>query len=102
MTLLLDARHVRRRRSRLLLAPVAIAFSLTFVLASVAVYAGWVPAGTVPGGTDTATLLLLVPLAALMLAIIAEVIRHEVGAAEPQPEPRRTAAAAWRPGDREG
>jgi hypothetical protein len=92
----------RRRntlRRRVGLAPAAIAFSLTFAVAGISILLGWIPADEVPGGTGTTVLLLLVPLATLLLGIVAEVVRHEVGghtalAVPPVP--------AWEPGVREG
>lgn len=93
-------RKTRRRFPRPGLAPVVIAFSLTLALAGISVFAFWLPAGLVPGGTVTSILLLLVPLATLLFGIVAEVVRHEIGGRAALVV--RPHTPAWEPGVREG
>ncbi|WP_417308165.1 hypothetical protein [Devosia sp.] len=94
----------RRRKLRIaaLTSATAISFSLTFVLAGVALLFGLAPSPEVMfgGKVDTAVLLLFVPLCALTLAMLVEVSRTivrgipEVGT--------RAAAREWHPGSGEG
>ena len=88
-----------------LAAVMAISFSLTFVLMSVAMLAGVLPpaiaALSMP--IDLGVLLLIVPLTALVLAILAEAFRAAIGGV-PSPRVRRTVTALsdWQPGRGEG
>lgn len=78
----------------------AISFSLTFVAVSVALLTGLLPPAfdAIRLPVDLGVLLLIVPLCALVFAIVAEVLRSAISDA------RRPAvdAAAWRPGRGEG
>lgn len=90
-----------------LMAAAAISFSLTFVAAGLAILFGLVPPVSVPGiaSLDLAVLLLLVPLCALMLSILVEVVRLALSQGSlPGHSLVRTASAgrAWRPGTGEG
>ena len=95
-----------RRRHPLLVAA-AISFSLTFVGAGVALLLDLVPFRPLPGLMDTeaSMVLLLVPLCALLLALLVEVVRAVlVGGPDdrPAPAPAPNPPAAWRPGSGEG
>jgi uncharacterized membrane protein YidH (DUF202 family) len=83
----------------------AISFSLTFVLMSVALLAGVMPQSfaALPMPVDLGVLLLMVPLCALVLAIMAEALRAAMQGV-PSGKARRTATALsqWRPGHGEG
>jgi hypothetical protein len=82
----------------------AISFSLTFVIVSVALLAGLLPATLTAGlPVDLGVLLLIVPLSALVLAITGETL-HAALRGVPDTRVRRTAIAlsGWRPGSREG
>ncbi len=88
-----------------LAAVTAISFSLTFVLMSVAMLAGILPpaifALSMP--VDLGVLLLMVPLTALVLAILAEAFRTAIGGVPSPRAPRTvTALSDWRPGRGEG
>ena|SRR6218665_1328807 len=97
-----------KTRYRALTSATVIAFSLTFVGAGVALLAGMLPANAeamtgAAGSVDTGVVLLLVPLCALVLAILFEAtrlaLRGPVRIAEPRPAP---ALSAWTPGHGEG
>jgi len=93
-----------KRRS--LFATSVISFSLTFVGVGLAVLAGYLPTrqALLTGKIDAEVVLLFVPLAALVFAIVAEAIR--IAAKGPLlPGARRRAAAPlsdWTPGHGEG
>ena len=83
----------------------AISFSLTFVGAGVAQLLGWIPAEMMlfEGQVDTAVVLLVVPLCALLLAILAEAMRATLSGNLQPPEPRpQGQLTAWKPGHGEG
>ncbi len=90
-----------------LMATAAISFSLTFVVAGLAILFGLVPPLAIPGmaSLDLAVLLLVVPLCALMATLLVEVVRLGFtqgtlpgqGLLAPARSPR-----AWRPGTGEG
>src|SRR5687767_9428888 len=83
----------------------AISFSPTFVLMSVALLAGVMPQSfaALPMPVDLGVLLLMVPLCALVLAIMAEALRAAMQGV-PAGKARRTVTALsqWRPGHGEG
>src|SRR5262245_23519265 len=84
----------------------AISFSLTFVGVSLALLAGVLPQkfASLDMPVDMGVVLLLVPLCALVLAMMAEVLRAAARGALPK-RPVRTASALireWRPGNGEG
>jgi hypothetical protein len=83
----------------------AISFSLTFVGMSVALLAGMLPpsfAG-LAAPVDLGVLLLVVPLCALVLAMMAEVLRAAIrGLPRTRPVRNATTLSAWQPGQGEG
>jgi hypothetical protein len=82
----------------------AIGFSLTFVLVSFALLVGVLPptVAALPGPVDLGVLLLMVPLCALTLAMMVEVLRAAFSGS-PQKRTRTvTALSDWRPGHGEG
>jgi hypothetical protein len=82
-------------------ATTVIAFSLTFVVAGVALLLGIIPPRTITGAgeIDTAVVLLTVPLCALLLAILVEVVRSIVREGLQTPKPRQSnPLSAWKPG----
>lgn len=101
-------RHRRIRLKQLfanpLTAATAISFSLTFVGAGVALLLGLVPESLSFGGMalDTGVVLLIVPLSALMLAILFEatiaIFRDSSGPAAAD----HHRLGAWKPGEGEG
>lgn len=86
-----------------------IAFSLTFVLAGIALLLGYLPETTsflkTPSGAsiDTGVVILVVPLVALVIAILVEAIRlawlGPIKFDTPRPAPSLT---GWKPGHGEG
>jgi hypothetical protein len=83
----------------------AISFSLTFVGVSIALLTGFLPPAVVPLAmpVDLGVLLLIVPLTALVLAILAEAFRGALRGVPEAPAPRTvTALSDWRPGHGEG
>ena len=81
-----------------------IAFSLAFFAGGLALLFGLapVPAAALPG-IDLGVLVLMVPLCALTLAIVLEVLRAAVSGLPRVQPPRLTAALSdWRPGHNEG
>ena len=83
----------------------AISFSLTFVAVSLALLAGLLPArvATLGGTVDTGVVLLFLPLCALALALIAEVLRAVVKGQLLSGSVRRAPPLSrWRPGNGEG
>lgn len=88
-----------------LTAAAAISFSLTFVGAGIALLLGLVPSAAIVGTTevDTGVVLLLVPLCALLLAILVEVVRSTLREGLTAPKARQpNPLAAWKPGHGEG
>jgi hypothetical protein len=86
-------------------AATAISFSLTFVVAGIALLLGIVPPRSITGAgeIDTAVVLLFVPLCALLLAILVEVVRSVLREGLQAPKPRNTSPlSAWKPGNGEG
>lgn len=86
-------------------AAAAISFSLTFLAAGVALLVGVIPSRVIIGmnEVDVGVVLLFVPLCALLLAIIVEVVRSIMRDGVSQPAPRRASSLdAWKPGTREG
>lgn len=83
-----------------LISVVAISFSLTFVAVSLAFLAGVLPAQfTTLGGIDTAVMLLFLPLCALAVAIVVEVIRAAAtGPLRSGPVRHMPPLSAWQPG----
>ena len=83
---------------------IAIAFSLAFFAGGLALLFGLLPlpAANLPS-VDLAVLVLMVPLCALTLAIVVEVLRAAISGL-PRVQPPRLAAALsdWRPGNGEG
>jgi hypothetical protein len=82
----------------------AIAFSLTFVLVSFALLVGVLPPtfAALPGPVDLGVLLLMVPLCALTLAIMVEVLRAALSGSHQKRTRTITALSDWRPGHGEG
>ena len=83
----------------------AISFSLTFVVVSIALLTGMLPPGLVALAmpVDLGVLLLIVPLTALVLAILAEAFRGALRGVPTTHTPRTvTALSDWRPGHGEG
>lgn len=88
-----------------LTAAAAISFSLTFVGAGIALLLGIIPSGTIVGASqvDTGVVVLFVPLCALLLAILVEVVRSTLRDGLSAPKPRQpNPLAAWKPGHGEG
>lgn len=86
-------------------ATTAIAFSLTFVGAGLAVLLGFIPPRVIIGAEqiDTAVVLLFVPLCALILAILFEATRSTLRDGLQAPRPRQSnPLSAWKPGHGEG
>lgn len=83
----------------------SIAFSLTFFAGGLALLFGLIPTSiaSVAPSVDLAVLVLMVPLCALTLMIIAEALRAAMSGV-PRVQPPRLAAALseWRPGRGEG
>jgi hypothetical protein len=82
----------------------AIGFSFTFVLVSIALLVGVLPPtiAALPMPVDLGVLLLMVPLCALTLAMMLEVLRAALSGS-PRRRPRTiTALNDWRPGHGEG
>ncbi len=96
-------RTIRRLFSNPLSAATAISFSLTFVGAGIALLLGYLPPSLPLGGeaVETGVVLLVVPLFALMLAILVEVTRSVLQETAPTPR-RENPLAAWKPGQGEG
>lgn len=100
----------RRRRLRRLLAnplsaATAISFSLTFVGAGIALLLGMIPSSLLLGArqVDTGVVLLLVPVCALLAAIIFEAVRASLRSdVVGQHTPPAAGLSGWRPGRREG
>jgi hypothetical protein len=94
------------KRSRLnLISASIISFSLTFVVVSVAVLAGYLPAQQtlLSAKLDIEVVLLLVPLCALVFAIVAEVLRIAAKGPLRSTAVRHTAPLSnWKPGHGEG
>ncbi|MEQ1770670.1 MAG: hypothetical protein ABL879_12600 [Devosia sp.] len=92
----------RRRASRQLFAAAVASFSITLAAVSYGVLGGYVPLRmSAIDRVDFGALLLVVPLVALMLALVFEAtrlaLRGPVSIAEP-----KTLPIAWAPGHREG
>lgn len=86
-------------------AAAVIGFSLTLVIAGVAMLLGLVPQRLLPSldGVDAAVLLLFVPLCALTLAILAEAARAAfTGSFRQATLPKASLLEPWRPGHGEG
>jgi len=83
----------------------AISFSLTFVAGGIALLLGLFPAHAIIGSreVDTGVILLLVPLTALLFAIIVEVVRSILREGLRPAKPRQAnPLSAWKPGHGEG
>ncbi len=86
-------------------AATAISFSLTFVVAGIALLLGIIPPRAIIGGgdVDTAVVLLFVPLCALILAILVEVVRSILREGLQSPKARESnPLSGWKPGHGEG
>lgn len=86
-------------------AATAISFSLTFVGAGIALLLGIIPPRTIVGAgeIDTAVVLLFVPLCALILAILVEVVRAILREGLQAPKAHQSnPLSAWKPGHGEG
>ena len=86
-------------------AATAISFSLTFVAAGIALLLGIIPPRTITGAgdIDTAVVLLFVPLAALLFAILVEVVRSILREGlQPAKSRQVNPLDAWKPGHGEG
>jgi hypothetical protein len=82
-----------------------ISFSLTFVGAGIALLLGIIPPRAIIGAgeIDTAVVLLFVPLCALILAILVEVVRATLREGlQPPKAHQANPLSAWRPGHGEG
>ncbi|MGV3490267.1 MAG: hypothetical protein ACO1OG_03010 [Devosia sp.] len=98
-------RHLRRLFANPLSAATAIGFSLTFVGAGGALLLGFVPDTLLLGAqsVDTGVVLLLVPLCALLVTLMAEAVRASLNNGITAPPARKVnALGAWRPGQGEG
>ena len=95
----------RKKSGTSLLAITAISFSLTFVGVSVALLAGVLPPSfaAVQPPVDLGVVLLIVPLLALVFAMMAEALRAAMKGT-PRPHVHRAVVAlnTWRPGHGEG
>ena len=83
----------------------AISFSLTFVGVSLMLLAGVMPPSfaALEAPVDIGVLLLIVPLCALVLAMMAEVLRAAIKGTPPRRTSRNASALSdWRPGHGEG
>lgn len=83
----------------------AISFSLTFVAGGIALLTGLLPQNIIThfGEVDTGVVVLFVPLCALVLALLIEVVRSVVREGLRQPAPRQAnPLVAWKPGSNEG
>ena len=83
----------------------AISFSLTFVAGGIALLTGLLPQqlSTHIGEIDTGVVVLFVPLCALLLSVIFEVVRSVMRENMHDPAPRRTNPLdSWKPGMGEG
>lgn len=84
----------------------SIAFSLAFFAGGLALLLGLVPMPIAnwPASVDLGVLVLMVPLCALCLAIVVEVLRAAITSSLPKVQPPRLVAALsdWRPGHGEG
>ena len=88
-----------------LTAAAVIGFSLTLVIAGIAMMLGLVPQRMLPGldGVDATVLLLFVPLCALTLAILVEAVRAAfTGSFRQAVLPKTSLLEPWRPGHGEG
>lgn len=93
------------KRGRSPLSTSVISFSLTFAGVSLAVLAGYLPAqqALLTGKLDAEVVLLFVPLAALVFAIVAEVIRVAArGPLRSTTTRRMPPLSGWKPGHGEG
>lgn len=93
-----------RRLSADLTSIVAISFSLTFVATGILLLLGILPptVAALEAPVDIGVLLLMVPLCALVLAIMAEVLRAAISGLPKTPAPRIAPLTDWRPGRGEG
>lgn len=95
----------RQRRIVDLTTITAISFSLTFVGVSLMLLAGVMPPSfaALEAPVDIGVLLLIVPLCALVLAMMAEVLRAAIKGSPPKRAPRNASTLSdWRPGHGEG
>lgn len=95
----------RHRRIVDLTTVTAISFSLTFVGVSLMLLAGVMPPSfaSLAAPVDIGVLLLMVPLCALVMAMMAEVLRAAVKGSPPRRTHRNaTSLSEWRPGHGEG
>lgn len=94
-----------KRRRRNLISASIISFSLTFVVVSLAALAGYLPVKDtlLSARFDIEVVLLLVPLCALVFAIVAEVLRIAAKGPLRSTVPRHMAPLSnWKPGHGEG
>lgn len=94
-----------KRSSRNLVSASIVSFSLTFAGVSLAVLAGYLPTqqALLTGKLDAEVVLLFVPLCALVLAIVAEVLRIAAkGPLRSTTARRMTPLTEWKPGHGEG
>jgi hypothetical protein len=91
------------RASQILTTTSIVSFSLTLLAGGTAVLTGLVPLGHLTFGerVDVGTLLFVMPMVALVLAVVFEVTRIALTAPK-LPEPRRQQRVRWTPGRREG
>lgn len=93
----------KRRKAKAFTTTTIVSFSLTLLVAAVAILFGLVPLKSVTAGmrVDIGALLFFTPVVALVLAVCVEVVG--IALKHPQlPEPRRQQAVRWSPGRREG
>ncbi|HQZ13143.1 MAG TPA: hypothetical protein PK286_09680 [Devosia sp.] len=97
----------KRRKLMDITTMTAISFSLTFVVVSLLLLTGVIPASfaTLTAPVDIGVLLLIVPLCALVLAMVAEVLRAAMKGTPQRHNARsarRKSFTDWRPGRGEG
>ncbi|MBI4920380.1 MAG: hypothetical protein HY834_01405 [Devosia nanyangense] len=92
-----------RRKAAAFTTATIVSFSLTLLGGGVAVLTGLVPLKNLSFGerVDVGALLFVMPVLALVLAVVFEVTRIALRSPE-LPEPRRQQAVRWSPGEREG
>lgn len=98
-------RHLRSLFANPLSAATAISFSLTFVGAGIALLLGMVPSSLLLGAqqVDTGVVLLLVPVCALLAALVSEAVRASLNSGIAEPSAARSIGlSAWKPGQGEG
>lgn len=100
----LAARHRGLRLPNSLASAAAISFSLTFITAIVAIALNLVPAVSLrlSPELDASVILLMVPMAALLFALVFEVVRTALSGEQSQPLQQKAPLMAWSPGRGEG